>query len=135
HTRFSRDWSSDVCSSDLEIDFEWLIIELAELIKNYPSLKLSENYETLLNYIIQSNAKLIEIYSHTKVNNKKFKKSIDVLISDLENGENKFDFKQLKPKYTKEDLFKAFNFDLNKELNEWDFLLIKNFYSNYDNKD
>lgn len=125
----------DHFNNSLEIDFEWLIIELAELIKNYPSLKLSKNYETLLNYIIQSNAKLIEIYSHTKVNNKKFKKSIDVLISDLENGENKFDFKQLKPKYTKEDLFKAFNFDLNKELNEWDFLLFKNFYSNYDNKD
>src|SRR5690625_6202433 len=35
-------------NNSLEIDFEWLIIELAELIKNYPSLKLSENYETLL---------------------------------------------------------------------------------------
>lgn len=125
----------DQFNNSLEKDFEWLIIELAELIKSYPSLKFSDNYETLLNYIIQSNSKLIEIYSHTKVNNKKFKKSIDVLISDLENGENKFDFKQLKPKYTKEDLFKAFNFDLNKELSEWDFLLIKNFYSNYDNKD
>src|SRR5690606_39523266 len=89
HTRFSRDWSSDVCSSDLEIDFEWLIIELAELIKNYPSLKLSKNYETLLNYIIQSNSKLIEIYSHTKVNNKKFKKSIDVLLSDLRSEERR----------------------------------------------
>lgn len=125
----------DQFNNSLEKDFEWLIIELAELIKSYPSLKFSDNYETLLNYIIQSNSKLIEVYSHTKVNNKKFKKSIDVLISDLENGENKFDFKQLKPKYTKEDLFKAFNFDLNKELSEWDFLLIKNFYSNYDNKD
>lgn len=125
----------DQFNNSLEKDFEWLIIELAELIKSYPSLKFSDNYETLLNYIIQSNSKLIEIYSHTKVNNKKFKKSIDVLISDLGNGENKFDFKQLKPKYTKEDLFKAFNFDLNKELSEWDFLLIKNFYSNYDNKD
>src|SRR5690625_5288365 len=95
-------------NNSLEIYFEWLIIELAELINNY---------------------------LHTKVNNKKFKKSIDVLISDLENGKNKFDFKQLKPKYTKEDLLKAFNFDLNKELSEWDFLLIKNFYSNYDNSD
>src|SRR5690606_39465386 len=25
HTRFSRDWSSDVCSSDLGYDFLWLL--------------------------------------------------------------------------------------------------------------
>src|SRR5690606_40765811 len=28
HTRFSRDWSSDVCSSDLKKDFEFLVVHL-----------------------------------------------------------------------------------------------------------
>src|SRR5690606_40399619 len=38
HTRFSRDWSSDVCSSDLE-DTQWLNLvlwgRLATLVSNY----------------------------------------------------------------------------------------------------
>src|SRR5690606_39354829 len=35
HTRFSRDWSSDVCSSDLEPDILWekYILEVKEMVR------------------------------------------------------------------------------------------------------
>src|SRR5436309_13317655 len=30
HTRFSRDWSSDVCSSDLDAIVPWLVVQFPE---------------------------------------------------------------------------------------------------------
>src|SRR5690606_29699506 len=56
HTRFSRDWSSDVCSSDLTGFFQWVWLEekirrgeLPEAADQFNSLqdKLEEAFSTL----------------------------------------------------------------------------------------
>src|SRR5690606_40396570 len=45
HTRFSRDWSSDVCSSDLELNSDWTASqELADVLMRKYRLPFREGH-------------------------------------------------------------------------------------------
>src|SRR5690606_40730965 len=45
HTRFSRDWSSDVCSSDLRTDADWLIWQYTEKPRDYNRARFGSRAE------------------------------------------------------------------------------------------
>src|SRR5207245_7220213 len=60
HTRCYRDWSSDVCSSDLVIDQEWVQLNLARV-------RAKTEYLTLINWKVASGSINPAIASSAKV--------------------------------------------------------------------
>src|SRR5207302_6604102 len=49
HTRFSRDWSSDVCSSDLNPQARFILGRILFNLENYPAAKTELEAATALN--------------------------------------------------------------------------------------
>lgn len=118
-------------------DYELLILELADLVQINPSLKSSHNYEVLMGFLFDTNSKTPQNLPLFKANKMKLQNALLVLNNDSNKGDFKFNdkFKSIQLIFNKEDLFNAFGFDLNKNLSDWDYLLIKHYYSNYDSNE
>lgn len=116
-------------------DFELLIIELGEIIQNNPLLKFHINFVELLKFLLAINPKALRVFSKQKVNKIKIQKAFSILYKNFNYDDSKINLLQLKPYTNKNQLFKALNFSPNKSLTEWDFLVIKDYYSNFDSKD
>lgn len=116
------------------------IVELASLIENDLSLKFKPNYKNLLEYLLSRNLNLNKSFSLNKAKGLSVYEALILLNKDLSVNEI-YTNKRLSHVgteisnkgliTTKEELFKVLNYKQNTQLNDWDFLIIKRFFSKY----